>query len=85
MILDRITASLRNGITDHMEKYGLKIMRERATAQRVVAVYIDGLSGACALCVAGGQASPEEIEAQVIATFRQCLARDLAQMAKRKP
>lgn len=72
---------LRDLILDHMGKFAHVIRREQVAGRNVTAAYVDGLAGACALCVAGGQGSREEIEEAAIKAFRDALRRDLAHLA----
>lgn len=70
----------RDLIQQHLARFQFVIRGDRATGQQVVAAYIDGLSGAMALVIAGGKASKEEVTKQVEKKLAESLVRDLGHM-----
>lgn len=73
----------RNTIHNYMSHYALTIRRDRAAGQGATAAFIDGLSGAMALVVAGGHASRDEVLAATCKKLSDALNRDLAHMDKK--
>ena len=72
----------RDLVTDYMARFALTIRRDRAASQAVVAVFIDALSGAMALTIAGKHGSREEVERLVAAKLRDALDRDLGHLGR---
>lgn len=72
---------LRYQITQHMERFGVVIRRDRACNAAVVAAYVDGLAGATALTIAGGHGPRTEVIEAVIKSFRTAVDRDLSHLA----
>lgn len=72
---------LRDSIQRHMAQFAHVIRTDRATGQAVAAVYIDGLSGALALTVAGGE-DLEQVLSTVRDTLRAAVIRDLRHLRK---
>lgn len=73
---------LRDAIRKHMAAFMLEIRTSRPCGQDVIAAYIDGLSGAMALAIAGGHASKEEVINATLAKLREALDRDLQYLGK---
>ena len=73
---------LRDLITDHMAKFQFVIRTDRAAGLAVVAAYVDGLAGAMALVVAGGQVSKQEIADIVSKVLVEALERDLRHLKR---
>lgn len=71
----------RDMIQNHMRIFSHVIRTDHAASQSVVAAYVDGLSGAVALTVAGGGSRTDVIEA-TIAKLREAIDRDLRHLAK---
>lgn len=72
---------LRDAIHQHMRNFALVIRQDLACNRSVSAAYIDGLSGALALTIAGGHGSKEDVLNATIKTLRECVDRDLRFMA----
>lgn len=73
----------RNFICDHFTQYGAVVRRDKITAQAVTLEFVTGLAGACALAIAGGHASKDEILNVTIATFREYVDRDLQHLGRK--
>lgn len=67
----------RDLITKHLQQFSYVIRKDRHTGREVVAAYVDGLAGAVALTVAGGQGSKDEIVMATINAFCNAVERDL--------
>jgi hypothetical protein len=74
--------TLRDAIRQHMTSFALTINTSRHTGQAVISAYIDGLSGAMALTIAGSHGSKEEIVNATLAKLREALDRDLQYLGK---
>lgn len=78
------SVTLRDVLQQHMNAFGPAIARDRAASQSVVAAYIDGLAGAVALAIAGRQGYREDMILATIEKFRECVNRDLVELARRR-
>lgn len=68
---------LEDTIKKHFHTFAHVIQWDRASNKAVVAAYISGLAGACALTIKGRHASREEVEKLVLESFRAQLTEDL--------
>lgn len=82
----RIESATSVIMRDFFEKYfktfAPVIRGDRVAGQATVAACIDGLAGATALIIAGGQGSRDEVVEATIRTLRQSIERDLQHMAR---
>jgi hypothetical protein len=67
----------REHIAKYLEVFGPAIMSDRVAGKSVHAEYVNGLAGVCALLIAGGQASKEDVLNGTIAKLREYVDRDL--------
>lgn len=67
----------RDMITRHLTLFGPAIRRDRIAGQSTVAAYVDGLAGAAALVIAGGQGSQLEVIEGTIKSLKDAIQRDL--------
>lgn len=67
----------RDFVMDFFAKFQFAIRSDRAAGQAVSAVFIDALSGATALVIAGGHASKEDAIYATVRAFKDALERDL--------
>jgi len=58
------------------------VRADRVAGKSVHAQYVNGLAGAMALMIAGGQADKEDIIAATVAKLRECIERDLRFLGK---
>jgi len=72
---------LRDTIQQHMAQFAHVIRTDKACGQAVSAAYIDGLAGALALIVAGGE-SREQVLLTVRITLESAVNRDLRHLRK---
>jgi len=75
--------TLRDMIRSHMQSFSFTIRTSRGAGQDVVAAYIDGLSGAMALTIAGGHGSKEDVVNTTVTKLRECVDRDLRHLGQR--
>lgn len=72
----------RDMITKHLGVFGHVIRDDRAASKSTVAAYIDGLSGAVALTVAGGHGDKHDVVEAAVRSLREAIDRDLAHVGK---
>jgi hypothetical protein len=74
--------TLRGMIRQHMVAFAFVIRTDRRCGQDVIAAYVDSLSGAMALAIAGSHGSKEDVVNATLAKLREALDRDLQYMEK---
>lgn len=67
----------REWVREFFGKFQFVIRKDRAAGQAVSAAFIDALSGATALVIAGGHASKEDAIYQTVRAFKDAVERDL--------
>lgn len=68
---------LRDAIVKHMDVFAHVIRFDRVAGRSVHAEYVNGLAGAMALMIAGGQVSRDELIAATAEKLIECMERDL--------
>ena len=76
------SVTLRDTIKQHMSVFYHVIRNDRIAGQSVVTAYADGLAGALALVIAGGQDRTEVTE-NAIKTLREGIERDLQHLGRK--
>jgi len=72
----------RDMIRNHLAQFQYAIRNDRAASMSTVAAYIDGLAGAVAFTIAGGQSSRDNAIEHVKAKLVEAIDRDLAMLRK---
>lgn len=78
------SVTLRDTIIKHMHAFGHVIKHDRLTGRAVVSAYVDGLAGAMAFVIAGGNGSRDEVTAATLRELHDAIARDLAHLGQKQ-
>jgi hypothetical protein len=75
--------TLRDAIRQHMLSFALAARTSRESGRAMVAAYVDGLSGALALTIAGRHGSKDDVVNATVAKLRECVERDLRHLGSK--
>lgn len=73
----------RGHIQKFLETFAHVIRADRVAGKAVHAEYVNGLAGVCALLIAGGQGSKDDVLNGTVAKLREYVDRDLTFMGRK--